>query len=546
MIHSCISPVRGSVRKFALAGACAFGLLLSARAQTQVGPVFYILMENRNFTTNGDLSGGSVLVGNPAAPYINSLITPGNPNAKYVSWASAYHNVLATASGNNAAIHPSEPNYLWMESGSNFGVFNDNDPYGSTMQVQFIHNFQQQNPDLSTQNFSGLLQTAGISWRSYQEDIDLQNTTGGNGNQSGLLSSSVMPMSQWTVPLASFSGKGGTYVNPYNGSNQWNFAVKHNGSLFFPITNGSTITTANLTPSNPFATVYRPMQQFAADLQTNDVARYNVITPDQYNDMHTALNNGINYAGQLWTGDSAQVAQGDNFLSIVVPEIMASPAWQNNGVIVIWTDETEGTNRDDFSHTLEMIVISKLAKGNAYVSTFNFTHSSDLNTMQKLFQVTANTPSGYLNDAASASNSAGAAAGSASGFGTGTAYDLSDLFQADVIPAAIPVVGVSSESGYVINRRLNTVTQTVTVRNLLTLPVTTPIYLAIGDLSSNTSLINAAGTTQNYAPFGSPYVVVSADGLRANGTKTVTLQFAIPASGKVTDQLTAITTSGTP
>jgi len=47
----------------------------------------------------------------PAAPYINSLVTPGNANAKQVSYAAAYFNVLATPSGNNPSIHPSEPNY---------------------------------------------------------------------------------------------------------------------------------------------------------------------------------------------------------------------------------------------------------------------------------------------------------------------------------------------------------------------------------------------------------------------------------------------------
>ncbi len=40
--------------------------------------------------------------------------------------------------------------------------------------------------------------------------------------------------------------------------------------------------------------------------------------------MHTALSGGFTYNGQAFTGAQAQIAQGDNFLSIVVPQIMAS------------------------------------------------------------------------------------------------------------------------------------------------------------------------------------------------------------------------------
>ena len=120
--------------------------------------------------------------------------------------------------------------------------------------------------------------------------------------------------------------------------------------------------------------------------------------------MHTALTGGFTYKGIAYTGDSGQVAQGDNFCSIVVPEIMASPVYKaGHAAIVLWTDETEGTNQNDFNHTLTEIVISPLAKGNAYNSTLNYTHSSDVATVQEIFGVVANTPTGYLNDAANPS-----------------------------------------------------------------------------------------------------------------------------------------------
>src|SRR5262249_61277 len=67
--------------------------------------VFYIEMENHNLTQPSSLSSPQQLMGNPAAPYLNSLMTPGNPNAAQTSWASNYLNAAP-------GVHPSLPNYL--------------------------------------------------------------------------------------------------------------------------------------------------------------------------------------------------------------------------------------------------------------------------------------------------------------------------------------------------------------------------------------------------------------------------------------------------
>jgi len=563
-----ISPFINRSRKgllTLLAFACASSFTLAA-ANAQITTVFYILTENRNFTAGTDTTGGSVLVGNSAAPYINALIssTPTLSYANQVSWCSCYHHVLSTPSGANPSIHPSEPNYVWMEAGSNLSKLDDNDPYGSGASVLQISNFVAANPSLTGECLSGLLQNAGISWKSYQEGIDLLTTTGANSNlgtnTSNEPTNTVVAQNQWTVPLQSFSGTSPSYVNPYNGSHQYNFACKHNGSIFFTATNGSTVTTANFANSNVATFHYAPLEQLATDLANNTAAQYNIITPDQFNDMHTALSSGFTYTasaanhnfgtGVHYTGDLAQVAQGDNFLAIVVPEIMASPVYQaGHAAIVIWTDETEGTNQNDFTHTLLEVAISPLCKNAntagaaSYQSTVNFTHSSDVATIQKVFGVTANTPTGFLNDAANPSNSSGAQAGSAPGFGTSTAQDLSDLFQAGVVPANIPGLNLTA-SGFIYNRKTNVYTQTVTVTNALSTAITNPIYLVVGNLSSNTTLINKAGTTTNNFP-GNPYVSVGS-GLAAGASATVTLQFTPPSAGSISDTMSAINTAGTP
>jgi hypothetical protein len=373
-----------------LALATAAVLAASSAHAAAIGTVFVIALENHNFTQPPAVTAAGLgqVFGNPAAPFINSLITPGNPNAAMVSYASNYTNVPPQA---GQPIHPSEPNYVWAEAGK-AGPLNDNQPYPNNI--------------VSGPSLSATLQASGQSWRSYQEGIDLATV-------NGQLTNTVLPAGQHTVPLTNFSGTSSTYTNPYNGSNQYNYAAKHDPQVFFTATNcGNDPST-----SNPQAKFYSPLEQLSTDLANNTVAQYNWITPDQYNDMHTALNGGFTYNGVHYTGDAASIAQGDNFLSIIVPQIEASDAFKNNGAIVIWNDETEGDAQLGTTNgiTSTEIVISPLAKGNAYTNTINYTHSSDLRTWQEVFGVSPTQGTPWIGDAANAT-------------------DLRDLFRAGTIP----------------------------------------------------------------------------------------------------------------
>ncbi len=399
-----------------LAGLALLAALGSYSAMAQdnreIKHVFVIALENHDWTQPTTVPGGiQPIYQNPNAPFINSLVN-GTAVAfidgrlvnisQEVSYATAYHNVLATASGNNPHIHPSEPQYIWSEAGTNFGVLNDDDPYADNPP----------NAQNTTQHLSGLLQRAGRTWKSYQEDIDLTASNGQLINQP-------LAENQWTVPLVNLSGKfgPGNYLNAYNDSTQYNYAPKHNPMVFFSDTNGGN----NLTSTNPLARNYAPLQQLAFDLADDRVADYNWITPDQYNEMHSGLTGG--FAGL--TGDSSQIKAGDNTVSRLVPLIMASKAYKDGGVIILWWDESEsdgeqGDNADDFDHTIGEIIVSKLAHPNVdglpYASSIDYSHSSDLRTMQEIFHVKAKGGSSpYLGDAANAN-------------------DLSDLFAPGVIP----------------------------------------------------------------------------------------------------------------
>ena len=96
--------------------------------------------------------------------------------------------------------------------------------------------------------------------------------------------------------------------------------------------------------------------------------------------------------------------------------------------------------------------------------------------------------------------------------------------------------------GYTVNHRTNTVTQTVTVTNRDTAAAAGPVQLVLDNLSSNTTLKNAAGTTANNPP-ASPYITVSSGNLAPGATAAVTLQFTLPASGGVTYSARTVTGS---
>jgi phosphoesterase family protein len=183
-------------RKAALLASVATGVLCVAQTSPAhppqgIGAIFVIAMENHNFTQPPTQTNPQQILGNPAAPFMNSLITPGNPNAAQVSYATAYFN-------SGTGVHPSEPNYVWAEAGSDFGIHTDADPNPANNNVFDV-------PHLTRQLNSG-----GIPWKNYQEDVQFA-----------------------TSAIHSASGTSATFINPYYGTGQFNYAVKHNPMAFF-------------------------------------------------------------------------------------------------------------------------------------------------------------------------------------------------------------------------------------------------------------------------------------------------------------------------
>lgn len=177
--------------------------------------VFLLVLENQNWSN---------ILNSPQAPYINSSLLP-----------------MSSYTGNDQAIpnlHPSEPNYLWLEAGTSFGITDDN--------------FPATNHFATTQHLVSLIRHAGLSWKAYIEDID------------------------------------GTSC-PFQPVNL--YTPDHNGTVFFDDVTG------NLNSNDPYCIQHeRPFSELANDLANGTTANYNILVGNLCDNMHDC---GIS-GGDTW------------------------------------------------------------------------------------------------------------------------------------------------------------------------------------------------------------------------------------------------------
>ena len=252
------------------------------------GTIFTIVMENKNRTD---------IIGNLAAPFINELARQG-------TLAAGYH---------DSYVHPSEPNYLWMVAGENFGILDDGDP--------IVHSVA------STSHLADQLEAAGLTWKSYQE---------GMGEPCGLVS-------------------------------HGRYAAKHDPFVYFNDVNGWD--GSKFQYSQRCVDHVVDFSQLDADIANHAVPKYAFITPTLDHDMH-----------------DGSIAEGDRWLANEVPNILASDAYQQGGVLFVLWDEGSGT----FAPGDEppFIAIGANVK-QGFVSHKRYDTSSFLKTVQKMTGVEA-------------------------------------------------------------------------------------------------------------------------------------------------------------
>lgn len=206
-----------------------------------------------------------------------------------------------------------------LEAGDRLGIRNDNPPA--------------QNHQATTEHLATQLIAAGISWRTYQEDI-----------------------SGTDCPLTDRMG----------------YRPKHNPFVFFDDLTGTN------DPMNADCIAHnRPLIELAPDLRSDRVARYNFIVGNLCHDMHDSC-----------PPTSNPIRQGDDWLSTIVPGILASNAYQQGGALFITWDEGEVRPNCLLANCpIGMIVLSPFGKMNNYSNMIMYDHSSTLKTLQEIFGV---------------------------------------------------------------------------------------------------------------------------------------------------------------
>ncbi|MEJ0002424.1 MAG: alkaline phosphatase family protein [Pararobbsia sp.] len=322
-----ISPATGAVTTVKQAEQDVFNL----EGVPRFDNLFVIILENHT-NTNID--------GSPFTPKITGWLHQGNRATNYFSTGQ-----------------PSEPNYIALGSGDDWGIVND-DPWfcntlGDTRDTptdaipagagscpsggeSAAHNLKNVRSMFTT------LKQAGMTWRVYNESMNPGQDVRIDGKGDATMTAPDNLNPTVTLPFP-----GGLYKTKHN--NSMGFDDVRNDGQFFQEnrTMGGSQWDAAL-QANPTRPATWNIDQLGTDLASGDVGNLNYLIPDQCDDMH-----GISVpstvagtsAGDCTSGSSAIATRGDNYTDKLIRKIQASPLWANRNKrvgIVITFDEGNG------------------------------------------------------------------------------------------------------------------------------------------------------------------------------------------------------------
>jgi hypothetical protein len=288
-------------------------------------------MEENKYTTD--------IYGSSSAPYINSLM-----------------GTYAYASNYTTVADPSEPNYIWFEAGD----YDLTDACGNCEFGSELPTFQgvctddpptcanascspaSSNSSCTAAHLTAYLDDAGVSWKGYAEGI----TAGGSG---------LCP------------------INADEGAPNY-FAARHVPFVFFQDISGNPPDATNAFCEQHIVN----FTSLATDLSSGTLASYVFITPNLVDDMHTDCS--------TCSGTPGEVSSGDDWLkntAAIQSLITYVTTASNHSILIIdWDEGAYGLDQP----MLMIAPVSTLASPGVANATA-FTHSSDLKSLQEIFQV---------------------------------------------------------------------------------------------------------------------------------------------------------------
>jgi acid phosphatase len=156
----------------------------------------------------------------------------------------------------------------------------------------------------------------------------------------------------------------------YMGSDSGAYLQRHNPFGYFSDVQNSPSQASNIVP----------FTQFATDLSASNLPDYSFIVPDVNNNAHNCP------AGMSSCTDTQKLAAADQWLSTNIAPLIASSAFQNSLLIIVF-DEGDFLDLQDGGGQVAAVIVSPLAKP-GYQSTTHYEHASSLRLMLKGLGVT--------------------------------------------------------------------------------------------------------------------------------------------------------------
>jgi hypothetical protein len=290
-------------------------------------------------------------------------------NSKYAPKINNYLNAGAQFTSYYSTGNPSEPNRLAVVAGDDFGVTDDSGwncrPAGDTVDtpeeplppgmtdncVNATNHNIKGNP-----NLLAALTDNGMTWRIYNES----QTPGRDWRQSNVANSSIVAPDKTYAADSPVGAIGNPNLMVTMASSL--YATKHNSSLpFQSVRSSAEFVASNRTlgggqwdealKASPTTPANWNVDQFSDDLLSGDVGQFNILEPDQCDDMHGVTVTGKDsVTGATGTasdcGGNAIILRGDNYTDYLIKKIQASPLWNNpqkRVAIVMMFDEGTAT-----------------------------------------------------------------------------------------------------------------------------------------------------------------------------------------------------------
>ena len=147
----------------------------------------------------------------------------------------------------------------------------------------------------------------------------------------------------------------------YTGGDVFPYLEHHNPFSYFSDVRSNSAQLQNLVP----------LTQFAADLSANSLPNFAFVLPNAEHDAHSCPD------GSLSCDDSLRLSTADGWLQANIAPLLASSAFQKDGLLVIVFDESFDIDLANGGGHVPMLVISSRAKS-GYQSTTRFQHQSTL------------------------------------------------------------------------------------------------------------------------------------------------------------------------